>query len=372
VVGLIAAYKNVGVEFIEIPSGDEKQHKNAKGFNLLDYPNYGMFVKEVISNNSQGTANSIKKNLLPDLAVLQVFDRYDEKKQLIDSGEKRIPKYFKINKNCEAICDDANKLNNYISQNFFLKFNDLIECIFLILNETGKLTMNEFMLFVTWFNWDYKNQKADSALLSHLIDEYRKIPKSVSLQINQEIMHYANPKNPEFKESNKSAKRDYHNWRNETQQIFGILKEFSLFKFDEKNDAIVLDGGSGAKKNDTKFKRSNLEKEEYFKQHKVEKCDYFELDHIIPFSMIEGYEMYLEIDHWKNLIYIDSNTHSKKTRNYNKYMFLDGVENLNELNMVAPDGKRLSLVNGENALFDIDKIKENIAYNNFLKNKYNF
>jgi phage anti-repressor protein len=126
------------------------------------------------------------------------------------------------------------------------------------------------------------------------------------------------------------------------------------------------------KKNDTKFKRSNLEKEEYFKQHKVEKCDYFELDHIIPFSMIEGYEMYLEIDHWKNLIYIDSNTHSKKTRNYNKYMFLDGVENLNELNMVAPDGKRLSLVNGENALFDIDKIKENIAYNNFLKNKYNF
>jgi hypothetical protein len=61
VVGLIAAYKNVGVEFIEIPSGDEKQHKNAKGFNLLDYPNYGMFVKEVISNNSQGTANSIKK-----------------------------------------------------------------------------------------------------------------------------------------------------------------------------------------------------------------------------------------------------------------------------------------------------------------------
>jgi hypothetical protein len=53
-------------------------------------------------------------------------------------------------------------------------------------------------------------------------------------------------------------------------------------------------------------------------------------------------------------------------------MFLDGVENLNELNMVAPDGKRLSLVNGENALFDIDKIKENIAYNNFLKNKYNF
>jgi hypothetical protein len=26
------------------------------------------------------------------------------------------------------------------------------------------------------------------------------------------------------------------------------LKEFSLFKFDEKNDAIVLDGGSGAKK----------------------------------------------------------------------------------------------------------------------------
>ncbi|WP_308149658.1 hypothetical protein [Spiroplasma sp. AdecLV25b] len=368
--GLIDSFLEVGCDYIKLPKGDEYVASKNKGFKLVDYPDYEKFVKLVYTKNKQGTANSIKKNILPDLARMNIFDRYDVHLKKIDPFSKCESSFFALNKEYNKYYDDENLLSQLISTKIKLLFNDLIQCIFDILVDLKKLTLNEFLLFVTWVGKDYRNKKMDSNAILFLIKEYISLSKSQKEQINIEIKNFANPKANWQKILPKNEKKDYSNWKNESQQIFKALKEFSLFHLNESGDEISLKVFKDEKGNIVKFARSFQPKKEYFKNHNVEKNYKFELDHIVPFSLITNYESYMKIDNWQNMLYIDANTHSVKTKKRNKYIFLKKGLNY-DLKMVAHDGEFLPLKNNENMLININKTDDILNYNNFLIKKYN-
>ncbi|ATQ35456.1 restriction endonuclease subunit R [Mesoplasma entomophilum] len=362
------SYKKINKEFIEIPRGDEYNKKNKpNGFKLHEFPEYELFVKLINEAISQGSAMAIKKNLLVDLARLEVIDRFDQNKNKLNPYKKCVAHYFKINSDFFLKYDNSDiSLEILLKKKIELSLSNLLKCIFDLISNPNLnyMTFDEFFLFVTWFDFDYKGKKIDNNYLVNLIIEYRKIAKSEKNILFEDLKKIGTPD----KNVKKIYKKDYNNWKNEAQEIFSILKGFALFQFNNKLNSIEFNFKK-IDRNQIKFARSMSTKENYFNEHNIKKQIGFELDHVIPFSLISNYNEYIEIDNWRNLVYIDANTHRIKTSLQNKYMFLSKKNE--KLNMYAADGDNLELINGNNLLINDELIEGTIQYNKYLSKKYN-
>ena len=126
------------------------------------------------------------------------------------------------------------------------------------------------------------------------------------------------------------------------------------FEYDEKNEKIFLK--STLNKEEIKFKRSSLIKEQYFKKHKINKNISFELHHIVPFYFAKDLDMLKAIDDWHNLIYIDANSH--------KILTLD--KNIKLAIRLSFDNDDVVLENFTGAKLILKK-EQNVSYNKDLK-----
>lgn len=80
----------------------------------------------------------------------------------------------------------------------------------------------------------------------------------------------------------KTGKRDFCNQKNETEAIFNNLALISYFEYDKTKELLFLRSKIDGKS--IKFKRSSFIKDEYFKNHNVEKNIQFELHKILNFD----------------------------------------------------------------------------------------
>lgn len=356
--------------YIKIPPGDSKD------FRIGDYPQYekliNAFHKELKKQDlkSQGTANSIKKNLFPDLNRMGIINRFSKNNSVItilDPYSKKKVDFINVNSSLkieENLLNDLylNKIYEESTKNLYLNLLPLVNEILQSEKIKGHIDEIEFLFFITWYQRQYLNNAIfNSQIIIDMIYSWRKLDRSIKKELINFIKDWAVPKR--FKASNKNQKRDFHNWKNETQNIMQHFKNTNLFTLNQNASKFEL----VFKEEFNKIKRTRScdIKKEYIKNHNIKKEKGFEFDHIVPFSWSTTIEEAIKIENWKNLLYIDAKNHAIKTCTNNKYVFFDkrNINNKDYICLVANDKDFLSLCLNDDVYFDMKFFNEIKTYN---------
>lgn len=285
---------------------------------------YYKIVETVKKKTGKGTINSIKKNTFPDIAKMGFIYRYDKEKNLIDEYGPRkgiyyvrlttlgikfisMPKFERI----KSFSDGIDHLVGNLS-------NDLAE--FLSLNEfnINYIDISEFMYIIS----DQRPSVTWHDKLRYLIS-YRKLKPVQKEKLDQLLKLYCNPSNLRDK-ADKTLLRDYSNWKNESQQIFGLFRNSAYFKVID-NRLALNDGELGVFYKDVR--RTIQGKNDYYKYHKIKADPNFEFHHIVPFSKAKNQMDLNSIDNFKNLIYILNTKHAEFNKFNNDLVKLKYTEN---------------------------------------------
>lgn len=263
--------------------------------------------KDLLSLNASITDMGMRKIIFVNLQRMGFIDRFSKKKELCDINKKYQYRYVKITQrgldfiHSRDIFEEQRHLG--IALDFV--FDGVVQDVLDILNaiEPQYISVSEMMFFITYLGKEYQGNILTKDKIVEFINEFRSL-KARAKVVEDVVSEFCNPAN--FI-GDKTDKRDFHNWRNETQSMFNSFDLMSLFEYDTDKQRLLLKANINGEK--IAFKRSSLIKAEYFKQHEVEKDICFELHHIVPFYYAKDIDALKAIDNWQNLIYIDANSH---------------------------------------------------------------
>ena len=206
------------------------------------------------------------------------------------------------------------------------------------------------MFFISYINCtcDYNGHTYTKSELVDYMVEFRNLSYYQRNAVIDIVSLYCNPK--KFT-GDKTDKRDFHNWKNESQQIFMFMNQTVFYEECNENLIIRL-GDTSLFEDESKLKRSVAQKQEYFKKHNVSKKIGFELHHVIPLLTARNRVEFQTLDVWENMIYIDGYTHSKISHSNNKNIKLDFNNDdivLKDVAMIIDD---IVCINKTNVLYD--------------------
>ncbi len=306
---LNSIYNIASDEIFDIHVGDD--HDNIQP----QASTYYALVKTVKQKTGKGTINSIKKNTFPDLARMGFLDRYDKEGNIIDEFKGRSSIYSVRLSNLGkeyVVSEKFNKIKLFTDGVDKLTKNTASELVELLyLNEYGinSIDILEYMYILS----DDRPGISYNDKLGLLI-EYRKLSFLEKQKVDDYLKLFCNPANRK-QHQNKTLLRDYSNWKNESQQIYGLLSNSTYFKV-EKNKLILNTGNYGIFDENTPRKEKS--KVEYIKYHNINKSIEFEFHHIVPFSMASNKNDTIYLDSYKNLIYLHKDKHLEFSARGNK------------------------------------------------------
>lgn len=296
-----------GVDYFAIPPGDYKRDAVLSG----DFQNFQTIVNQINSEMGRGTINSLKKNFFPDLEGMGFLLR----EKIKPNKNSRPVLYGRLTPsavefiNAGTLIDKYKKFTDGIDKLFGSKISELAEMIHLSDYVNDAISIYEFM-----FIFSDSNEDLDKI---ELLDSYRSLKKHERSKVIELVKKYATPENFE---GNKTVLRDFHNWKNQAQQIMGLLKTTVYFEVDQNKFFRLNVGSTGFFQEPTK--RSVIPKREYFTFHAVEKRDKFELHHIVPISSARNKEEAKMVDDYRNLIYIHRGKHKAISQNGDRNVVL--------------------------------------------------
>ena len=314
-------YDISGKELMQIRDSDLSK----RPANIAGEENYAKYVS-IINNNSwigRGTQDSVRKNLFVDFARMGFINRYDKNRNLTNPFKRSVTKYVSLSDlgfnliNSDNIFEEYMLYTRGIDNLMGGLLDDLLD-ITLLLKE-NKITEDEYTFIVSFVNQQLKGKYYGKELIVDLVKDYRSMSRYQKESVKNLISEYCNPKN--FR-GVKTNKRDYHNWLNETQQVFMLLDQTVYFEQRGK-DIVTKIGNTSVFENNKKLLRSLSEKQKYFKYHNNSQAIGFELHHIVPLCWAKCREEFTILDNHKNLVYIDGFSHSKITQNGNKNVVLN-------------------------------------------------
>ena len=232
-----------------------------------------------------------------------------------------------------------------------------------------KITRMEYTYFVSYLGESIistnentiENNYVSEEKVVALIKDYRSL-RDKHNAIDQLIYEYCSPDNFD---GDKTNKRDIKNWINETEQIFKLLANTVYFEFLDKYNTLKLrvdrrmniDG-------EQRLTRSTEEKNRYFINHGIDKCETKTLHHIVPLDLWEDWEDFKLLDDWRNMIYIESYNHeyihSLSTR-YMKLSICDESFVLSDF-----DDNNINFTNNNEVIFSKDNSSIMTVYNKEL------
>lgn len=304
-------FSTVGMERFRIPLGDDDGRRDP------DCVDYYRMVTEVKRNSGIGTINSLKKNFFVDFQRMGLLKRFDFRGQRLIGTERGQIFYGQLT-------DRAQKLISASLTERYRIFTDALDDLFS--NETANIAntlyysnykndrihLDEFMLIMSDDRPEIRDKKID------LLDAWRSLKRFHQIRVIDYIKEYCNPVN--FY-GDKTQRRDYHNWKNESQQIFSLLK--NTVYFDISNNTLRLNTGRYGIFTDYQIQiRSESAKTDYFNKHSVSKRGNCELHHIIPFSSSRNKAEFKLIDDWNNLVYLTSVKHEEFSKSGNRNIIL--------------------------------------------------
>jgi len=330
---------------------------------------YVSLCEDYKKKTGTGTQDTIRKNLAVDFHRMGLIKRYDENKNVIDPFSRGTVHYF-------SITDLGLKLirSDKISEKSFIfcraisnVMGNVIDILLNILMDPNfnfrKITLNEYMFFVSAV--DNENEFSFGKSIEEvkeLIKSYRYLSSAEQRQISLKLSTLLNPEN--FT-GNKTNLRDYHNWKNEAQDVFYKLNPTPYFEYNRSEGFLNLRAEKGDVLESKRLKRSTEEKLRYFKEHKIDKKDGFELHHIVPLSWSESKEHFVTLDKYQNMVYIDGYKHGIISQNKNKYVQLNFVENDN-VELSDSFDEKIQLHKDINIIYSIDKKDTMSSYNKKL------
>lgn len=351
-------YEVVGKDFMQIRDTDLSK----RPYNIEGEEKYAKYTNLVNKATGRGTQDSIRKNLFVDFARMGFINRYDKNKNLVALYGKQSTKYVCLSDLGRELISNKTIFEQYMlyTRGIDNLFKGLLDDILDIILILGKFTQEEYTFFVSFVNQELNGTYYGKDTIIELVEDYRSLSKFQKDFVKERVEEYCVPNN--FN-GNKITKRDFHNWINETQQVFMLLNQTVYF---EEHYKVLYPkvGRNAVFENEKKLKRSLAEKLEYFKYHNVNKKSGFELHHVVPLCWAKTREEFNILDNYKNLVYIDAYSHSKITQNRNRNVKLtfDGSD------AIFTDHKKASVVCQKdiNILYKYDNQKGMLEYNQSL------
>jgi type IIS restriction enzyme R protein (MBOIIR) len=305
--------------------------------NNPDEIHYARMVIELSNRLDRITQDSLRKNFYVDMARMGLINRFDKHRQLnnpfltsrtkfvniSDFGLQFLTEYERDPQNMFEV----NRLWTLALNNLHNGFETQFYSLMLNLQEYGinSIGYNEFAFFASKANILPQEQ------ICLLIREFKNLSVFQRNIIIDRIKRYADPsENLIFNNLPKTDLRDYHNWINEAQQLFSLLRDSVLFNVGDfkDNELNLRIGNLGLIDNyERRLNRSQAQKREYFIQHNILESSIrrlgFELHHIIPLLYARSHEEFKTLDVWENMILIDGHSHAKITQNGSRNIKLE-------------------------------------------------
>ena len=285
-------YDTVAKKEFFIPPGDY-----GRGDALpAEFQDFGLIVAGINSELGKGTINSVKKNFFPDLDSMQFLKRTEK----YDSGLGKTVLCGELTQHATdmlqmGVTEQFKAFSDGIDRLFGNKMTRLAEMIYFSDYAGDPISIFEFMLL------SYDEEGWDEIAI---LESYRSLPRYKRDKARLLTEKYANPS--KFF-GDKTHKRDFHNWKNQAQQMLWLLGGTVYFQV-VRGKSLQLNVGQDGFYREIGG-RSGAVKSEYFAAHAVAKQDGFELHHIVPVAAARNIEETKRIDNWRNLIYIDRSTH---------------------------------------------------------------
>lgn len=292
-----------------IPPGDWDREDNLDN----EFESFGTILNNVNQQMGRGTINSLKKNFFPDLEGMKFLSI--SKQSVTIGGRSRRVRHGQLTQSAiefvraKRVIDRYKRFTDAVDVLLGSKISELAEIIHLSDYAGDRFDVYEFM-----FIFSDKSEVLDKI---ELLGSYRSLKRHERKKVITLLKQYAKPANFD---GDKTVQRDFHNWKNQAQQILNLLKATVYFDVD-RNECFRLKGGS------TGFFRQPIirryaPKKTYFRFHQVQKQAEFELHHIVPISSARNKKEAKDIDHHKNLIYIHREKHKQISRNRNNKVVL--------------------------------------------------
>lgn len=312
---------------------------------------YAVFCEKVKEKVGKGTQDSIRKNIFVDLDRMGLIHRYDLRGNVITPYTRSSAKYVSLSDEGLKFVNEPELLNRAF---IFTKAIDIllggyIEIALHLLKDSDygidKITKYEFMFFVSAVDSD-TSFKIDSQKCADLIKAYRRLDGYTQRRVIEILQDRLIPS--KFS-GDKTAQRDWHNWKNKIDQVYHLLNQSPYFVVDGDNlnlstHKIRTKAGEYV---DVRT-RSEMAKKDYFDNHHVKKAPGFELHHVVPLSWAESMEQYKLFDKWENMVYIDAYRHALITQNKNRNIEMRAqgndillVDHLNNIVELSYDGKNI-------------------------------
>ncbi len=309
-----AIFNEVGKDFLQIRTTDMSKRPS----NIIGEEGYAKVVDSICKSEMQVTQDSLRKNLFVDMHRMGLIERYNKNKESTNPYIQSNIKYISLT----PLAIEFLNAQDLLGKNFCYTqaLENLLqgfgaECREIMIElDNHYLDIEEMMFFVTFLNIEYSTR---SKIIEY-VREYRSLSRIQKEKLKELAQDYCNPNH--FS-GNKLEKRDYHNWKNQAQQIFSLLEQ-SVFFETNKERLILKTLNEKNKQNDKKLKCSIEEKALYFKKHGVKKEKGFELCHIVPLCSARSIEEFDLLDKWENLIYIDAFNHAIISQTQNKHICL--------------------------------------------------
>lgn len=362
-------YDKVGDKRFYIHVGDDNGIKQAEAATYYD------IVGTIKAIEGKGTINSVKKNTFPDLAragFLYRFDKHSEK--IIESFAVGANKNTKKRENVQAVqlsplgVRFATAQTEFERRKYYTDMVDVLtksaatELVELLSTDDrfDAISMSEFMYILSD---DRENIHYNDKLL--YLTEYRRLTQEQQTRLSALLRLYCDP---ERNHGSKIDARNYHNWKNESQQIFGLLSNSTYFKV--VDEQLILNNGQYGLFVQ-RAERRQKPKDAYFKYHQISKQAGYELHHIIPFNRAQTQSDAQWIDDERNLIYLSSAKHAEFTATQNinvrtsytrpilSFLQVDSINNIINIDVERDDAK-----------IAMDKINDMVEYNRRLLKKF--
>ncbi len=328
---------------------------------------YYKIVSNIRKAVGKGTINSVKKNTFPDMARMGFLDRYDKFGAKITEGSSKSAIYS------VGLSESGIKFAKAAAFEKIKLFTDGVDILtknaaselveLLYLNDYGidRIGILEFMYI---FSDDREKITANDKL--RLLLDYRRLSSSQKDKVDDCLKMFCNPENRKsFK--NKTLLRDYNNWKNESQQIYGLLSNSTYFKVE--NNCLILNTGNYGLF-DTRTNRGTKAKTDYFKEHNVLKSGGYELHHIVPFSKAQNKNDAAFIDDYKNLICLSDEKHEEFTASGSKNVIMKYTQDSQNILFMDFDDKIILVDINKDALFAPSLLPVVKEYNQMLLQKF--
>ncbi|MDY5557360.1 restriction endonuclease subunit R [Helicobacter sp.] len=355
-------YNLCGENYLQIRTTDlSKRPQNINGEEI-----YAKLTHNIASKIGRCTQDSLRKNIFVDMHRMGLINRFNAKKKALSPFENGMKKYIALTPLAIELLSakdifTRNILYTRALESLMNGFGEEILQIALELNNPY-LTIYELLFFGTFVYQTLDSHIYTREEIIEFIKEFRALSKFPQKLVMEKIKAYCNPSN--FS-GDKTHKRDFHNWINETQQILTLLAQMAYFEWNRKEQRLYIRvGRESVYANNVKLKRSLVQKQHYFTQHNVVKTKGFELHHVVPLCFAKTRNEFLILDDWQNLVYIDAYSHAQITQNNNANVRLSFDEN--DAIFTDFNDNSVCCKNNTNIKYDLSKQEIMFDYNQKL------